>query len=89
MLVLVERRNALRRHLAAEPVGLFQQHHATAVPGSRKRSGDTSSAAAGDQDLAGLSARALGPSGRRLDRQDGERRIAARRHPHHIDDRIE
>src|SRR2546430_15149132 len=47
VLMLVERGNALRRHLTAEPIGFFQQHHAGAVPGSRKRSGDTPGAAAG------------------------------------------
>src|SRR5439155_25439240 len=57
VLVLVESRDALRGQLAAEPVGLLEQYHAAAVPRRRQGRGDTASAAADDQDLAGFSAR--------------------------------
>jgi hypothetical protein len=89
VLVLVERRHPLRSHLAAEPVGFLEQHHAAAVARGGERCGDTAGAAPGDQDLAGLSARRLGACRRRRDRQHRERRIAARGHPHDVDDRVE
>ncbi len=57
VLVLVERRDALRGHLPAEPVGLLEQHDPAAAPRRGERGGDAAGAAAGDQDLAGLVAR--------------------------------
>src|SRR5215510_446979 len=52
VLVLVERRHPLRSHLPAEPVGFFQQHDVSAIPGRGERRGDSARAATGDQDSA-------------------------------------
>ena len=52
VLVLVERRDALRAQLAAEPVGLLDQAGAAAAPRRRQRRGDAAQAAARDQHVA-------------------------------------
>src|SRR4051812_16538015 len=55
VLMLVERGDALRGELPAEPVGLLEQHDAAATARGGERGGDTACAAAGDQDVAGFS----------------------------------
>ena len=53
VLVLVQCCDALRSHLAAEPVGFLDEHHAAPAPRRRERGRDAAGAAAGDQDFAG------------------------------------
>ena len=85
VLVLVQRRDALRAHLPAQPVGFLEQYHAAPGAGRSKRSSDAAGAAAGDQDLAGCLARGF----KVRHRQHGNRRIATRRDAHDIKHRIE
>ena len=51
--MLVEGRDALRGHLAAEPVGFLDERYAVAAPRRGQRRRDAAGAAAGDQDFAG------------------------------------
>ena len=84
-IVLVERRDALRRQLPAEPVGLLGEADPPPSAGGGERRGDAARAAADDQDLALDLVR--------LDRvrhpNDRDRRIAARRNPSDVDDLVE
>ena len=83
--MLVERAHALCGELAAEPVGLLEQHDLPAGGRRGQRGGDPAGAAADDQDLAALAARAFdGGAG-----HDGDRCVAARGHPHDIEHGVE
>ncbi len=85
VLVLVECGNALRGQLSAEPVGLLDHMYDAAAARGGERCGDAAGAAADDQHIAfDVLRRAT-----IRQRDDGDRRIAARRHAHHIDQLVD
>ena len=85
VLVLVERGDALRGELAAEPVGFLEQADAAAAARGRQRRGDAAGAAADDQDLA-LDLVRRDRSGDPTTATPGS---PACRHPHDVDDLVE
>ena len=85
VLVLVERGNALRRQLSADPVRFLDEMDMTSAPGGGERGGNSAGAASDHEHVA----RDVTRVAKIRHAHDGDGRIAVHRHPHDVDEGVE
>ena len=85
VLMLVERGNALRRQLSADPIRLLDEMHMASTPGDGERCGNSAGAASDHEHVA----RDVTRVAEIRHAHDGHGRIAVHRNPHDVDEGIE